>query len=576
MLNVKKDFKDYVEIIQDKLTRIELSSEVVDSLHLEDLKAAIEGTELLIPVVGAFNSGKSTLINSFLGQEYLPVNIIPETALATEIRYSEDERIEAVKKDGSINRFTLDKIGSIGTEASMYKLMRVYIANQKILNIQPLILVDMPGFQSPLELHNQAIREYINKGVHYIVLTSVKDGTITRRMRKQLQDIQEYRRDFDFLGTKIDLCTPKEVEEVTAELQKSIKTSLGLEKAVFPANCKSGKILQDVLSRIDPELLFNNLFNADLKDSYYSVKESINTLNVSLGRSKEENEEAIRELKQSIERVKEERDKLLQEAKEKYSDIESNRIIEKVGKAVSDDVESLVGVTMSQGKEALSSTVSEIVRHALIANVSNAISEIGNEIIGSISTNLSDFGDINAEFALADEYIERISSSSRTMLNTAQSGMERFLSTQSGSGKMFKTVSTALAITTSVISPILEIVIVFLPEVIKFIKGIFGGDPKEKQRKQIRTAILTQMIPEIKGKLRKRLPVIFNQQVDTLINTISNRFEEDIARQRDVIDSAQKEKEEAISDIKAIISQNEETLGEITTIANELVFSRKG
>jgi len=576
MLNVKKDFEDYIEIIQNKLTRIELSSNVIDSLHLNDLKTAVEDAELLIPVVGAFSSGKSTLLNSFLGYKYLPVDITPVTALATEIRYAENERIEAVKKDGTFDRFALDEIGSISAEASTYKFMRVFIANQDIFDIQPLILVDMPGFQSPLDLHNQAIMEYIDKGVHYIVLTSAKDGTITGRMAAQLVDIQEYDRDFDFFLSKTDLYPTEKIEKVKAVLQNSIKTSLGLDKTVFLIDNKSGKTLQIVLSRIDPELLFTNLFSADLKDSYHSVKESINTLNVSLKRGKEENEEAILELKQSIEKVKEERDRLLLEAKEKYSDVESNRIIEKVGKAVSDSVESLVGVTMSQGKEALSSSVSEIVQHALIVNVNEAMSEIGNEIIGSISTNLSSLRDVNTEVALPDEYIEKITSSSRLMLSTAQRGMEGFLSTQSTSGKMFKSITTVLAITTGVVGPIIEVVIVFLPEIIKLFKGIFGGDPKEKQREQIRTAILTQMVPEIKGKLRKRLPVIFNEQVDTLINSISDKFEEDIARQKDVIDSAQTEIEEAIIDIDATISHNNETLGEITTIANKLVFSRVG
>ena len=53
------------------------------------LKQDIAEAELIMPVVGSFITGKSTLINSFLNSGLLPVGTTPETALATELRYSE-------------------------------------------------------------------------------------------------------------------------------------------------------------------------------------------------------------------------------------------------------------------------------------------------------------------------------------------------------------------------------------------------------------------------------------------------------------------------------------------------------
>ena len=41
-----------------------------------------------VPFVGDFNAGKSSLINSFLGIELLPTNILPETAVSYELYYS--------------------------------------------------------------------------------------------------------------------------------------------------------------------------------------------------------------------------------------------------------------------------------------------------------------------------------------------------------------------------------------------------------------------------------------------------------------------------------------------------------
>ena len=61
----------------------ELGFEVAE---VEDYIKKIDKTQLLIPIVGEFSAGKSTIINSYFDRSILPVGITPETALATEIR----------------------------------------------------------------------------------------------------------------------------------------------------------------------------------------------------------------------------------------------------------------------------------------------------------------------------------------------------------------------------------------------------------------------------------------------------------------------------------------------------------
>lgn len=102
MLQTQRTFCDYLDGVKAELTRAsalgvfeELGKNIQSA---EALKREIAEAELVVPVIGAFSAGKSTLINSFLGSELLPVNITPETALATELRYSDRERVEAIRK----------------------------------------------------------------------------------------------------------------------------------------------------------------------------------------------------------------------------------------------------------------------------------------------------------------------------------------------------------------------------------------------------------------------------------------------------------------------------------------------
>ncbi|MCP2085919.1 UNVERIFIED_ORG: putative GTPase [Paraburkholderia sediminicola] len=45
--------------------------------------------QLIVPVVGSFSPGKSSLINTVTGDNLLPVAIAPETALPAELRFAD-------------------------------------------------------------------------------------------------------------------------------------------------------------------------------------------------------------------------------------------------------------------------------------------------------------------------------------------------------------------------------------------------------------------------------------------------------------------------------------------------------
>ena len=66
------------------------------SLHrFRRLRRRFAERELLVPVVGAFSAGKSSLLNAIMGSSILPMDIKPETAIPTELRHDTHERIEA-------------------------------------------------------------------------------------------------------------------------------------------------------------------------------------------------------------------------------------------------------------------------------------------------------------------------------------------------------------------------------------------------------------------------------------------------------------------------------------------------
>ncbi|GAA9170382.1 hypothetical protein BTM356_03690 [Helicobacter pylori] len=90
ILHAQTNFVKFLEQVLGVLKEVE-----IDKTECSILLESIQKQQLVIPVVGNFSAGKSTLLNRFLEKSVLPTAITPETSLATELHYSANERIEA-------------------------------------------------------------------------------------------------------------------------------------------------------------------------------------------------------------------------------------------------------------------------------------------------------------------------------------------------------------------------------------------------------------------------------------------------------------------------------------------------
>jgi hypothetical protein len=570
MLNKQNEYLNYLTKIQQEISVLNLSNEVINSLNFDLLRQSLENIELITPVIGAFSAGKSTLINAFLDSSHLPVNITPETALATELRYSRKERIEAVKADDSIIEYPISDMNKVTDHASEYKLIRLYLSNNTLKAIDPLVLVDMPGFDSPLDLHNKAILEYINRGVHYAVLTSVEEGNLTRSMTRQLADVQQYGRDFSFFLSKANLRADSEVEEIAIRLEEQIDDYLDLDKKVISIGLQGGESLKQVLETIDPEQLFQQLFIDDLKDNFNNCIDILNTSISAMQKDQQANDQDIKELKQGLKHLQRERDSLQQDAKHQYGDASINRIVNAIGREVSNSVDELARTAISRGQDALSQSISEIIRHSLIYHVQNEMEDVSQGVIDKFLMKLQQTELSGLSNDANSDWLSSVADNIQTLSGRAISGMGSVLENKkknSTSGDViYKTVTTVLAVTTSVVGPIVELVLVFLPQIL----GFFS---QRNQQDQVREQLQMQVIPSLKRSIRTELPTIFQSQVQHLIQDISEKFETVLEEKRTTIEAAEKARSENIKQIEKIVTQYQLTRDEITSIATKTLYA---
>ena len=149
--------------VLEELVGIEKDSEI-SAEKTEHLIDAVENMPLFVPVVGEFSSGKSSLLNRFIGKDVLPIAMEAKTSVPTELYYSPEEYAEGVSEDGRVER-----LQTISDENNKFVCIRRYINSESLKNVQPIIFVDMPGFDSGFDQHNKSIFTYLDKGCHYVV-----------------------------------------------------------------------------------------------------------------------------------------------------------------------------------------------------------------------------------------------------------------------------------------------------------------------------------------------------------------------------------------------------------------------
>ncbi|WP_100977807.1 dynamin family protein [Helicobacter pylori] len=522
ILRAQTNFVEFLEQVLEVLKEVE-----IDKTECSTLLASIQKQQLVIPVVGNFSTGKSTLLNRFLGSSVLPTGITPETSLATELHYSANERIEAFSNnDEKAESFELNEqsFEVIKENASKYSYLKVYLNNEALKNSAPLVFVDMPGFDSLISSHTHAILEYLERGVHFVILASVEESNLTKRMVRELKNLLEFDKGLSFILSKTNLRTPSQVEEVSHYIEEQIQDHLDLTTHLIYSN-KDNNALLEVADKIDAEKLFSALYLERLKFLNSQLQNSLKSVIESFDYSKEKALEEIQALDLSVKDIEKTYEKLRANLEEEYSSVAVGSVVKKVVEEVRDQKSYLASLINKPNE--FNSEIESIMQQSLIKNAKLEIEKI----------NLSFSKDFCAEFASLNKLSSNLSVNLEHGIESGINALSVILAKNP--------VTRPFALILQGLKPLLKELLTLLPNIIA---SFFRNE--EKERAKLENLIEVKVIPEVQYNLKKVLPGLFNECLENSLKGLKDRCELEITHKKQEIALAQTEKEKHLNDLE--------------------------
>ena len=517
------------------------------------LKDAVQNMPLLVPVVGEFSAGKSSLLNRLMGKDLLAVAMNPETAIPAELYYSETEYDEGVRAEQSRSEQSTDRLTNLSDAAGKYVCVKRHVNSPFLRDIEPIVLVDMPGFDSPLDAHNKAIFNYLDRGIHYAVLIPADAGTVTKSMVRQIENIISFNKTCTFFLSRTDLRSPEELEQVKSELESELSVITGEPVTVQCMGRDDVSLFGNFVHSLNIDELFGNQFKGSVLDECYSTKSSLNTSIAAFKADAEKNRQAVSELESAIRKIEDKKQKLIERArKDTFSD-EADTIANEVGSALNEELDNLVSVTMSGGSQALQEEMNSIIQTAVVSKTQDVMEKIsvrfGNELTGEIEG----LDSLLSEYS-AGGVIGKFQQSAQTMFDSTKNAIDSYLNerkSNTDASALYKTITGVLAASTSFLKPIVEVLIILLPDILN---AIFSSIREKRQEERIRECI-TGQIPHIKRLVRSKVVEILQQNSSETITAICQKLDGELQQKKQEIEKVQKVGEENAAETAAQIEK---------------------
>lgn len=507
--------KEYYLSKIDMLEKIANKYSASDNIlyKLDRCTSEIEKFSLKILFIGGFSAGKSALINAVLDRDLLVEDQKPETAIACEIVFNDTEYVELFNNEGIRTTCSLEEISNYDPDE--YNHFTYHINSEYLKKYPNYTIVDMPGFNSGIERHNKAIMQYVGQGNAYILVVDCEEGEIKSSVLDFIKEIKQYDNNLAIALSKSD---KKPESHVKSVLQKIINTASNVfnkDLMVISTSKYENDVqykINTVLQSFDIQNLFEQKFEPQIVEianlCYVAIESVSKTSNFDDSDIEKEIVKRQKARGKLLEQLTKERRKLSMKMKNQVKP----SIVNDMQNALQINSASIASSLISGG-DSFSRCINNILRPVLISSTQRYTEESFYEFIEEM-----DLSDIFAE-----DNSQKIADDISKKYLDASSKFNEIISNANKASGTYRTIMGALAITTSVVAPWIELIIVFLPDILKLFGVLNKSTQMDNLKRKVENEIIPQIISKMSLEIEKSLQLLESEimeEIESRINTL--------------------------------------------------------
>ena len=546
---MRETLRTSLEVLKDKCKKYELQT--LEG-HCESLKSDMNDFSLKVLFVGGFSAGKSAIINSFLKRDLLQEGQRPETAIASELVYDNTEYIEAVGTN-HLKRFNIDEADKINIDEYNHLVWHINCENLNML--KDTSIVDMPGFNSGVKEHNKAILQYSQKGNAYVFVIDCEDGVIKQNMKNFIDEIKNYDDNLGIVITKTDLKLPDDVEKIKKRIKSDADLLFGKDVPIittskFDDNAQDK--IEKIISLFDKDKIFGHQFSPKIYDIGLRCIDSMEIYKKSINLNLSQFDDEISKREKSKIEITNKFNKEKSRLERNFKNNVAPSIIADVENALNNNTDTLARA-LSSGEKNFSVCLNNILRPILVTSTEKNVQNSFDKFISDI-----DISDMDV-----DDSLKEISSDLLEKYKESGTKIDEIYKTGGNFNGAYKTITTALSVIYNLISPLLELVIIFLPDILK----VFS---KENKQEKLKNKVSEQIIPDIISRLQPEIEKSLVEIKEDLIEKAQVEFSNMIDLETEALKIAKANKEKATQEFKEKVDNIDSDITEVRDILNKI------
>ena len=289
---------------------------IAERLRAIEERAQNPSAQLILPLIGEFSAGKTSLINALTDSKVLEIASLPTTATLYQIIFGAPEnKAVALSAEGEEVELQLDALKN--DELKKYPTVTLFDTSTKVP--KDIIFVDTPGLSSPDPKHREVLTSILPR-VDAILLTVDANQAVTRSLIDFVKSMRLAEKPIYLILNKIDTKSPSELQDLKRGIARDVDLPID---SLICASAYANNIseLQQLLTKIQAEKT-----QIIAKVDALRTKELVGELRSFIAEvlrsssSPKELKEAVRAQERELERLQNNIRQLMERVEEKLSD----------------------------------------------------------------------------------------------------------------------------------------------------------------------------------------------------------------------------------------------------------------